>query len=191
MAGPYVSGAFSVPASLFGGSLNNDAATNGITLPNNKSFPSLISSNMKLGTLAGQFNLLTGFVTGTATAATPIDIDLTAITGILGDAINVKKGVGVLVVNFSTTVGFDLLVGAAATNPWVAPFAASPTPGTVVLTVPAGALLADGVTIIPSYFLLTAGSLAGLGVAAGSKVLRLNPGANAVQYGYAIAGRDA
>jgi hypothetical protein len=111
------------------------------------------------------------------TAATSDDLVLSGLPQTLfGSAITIGFAAikGLLIVNTATVAGEDLIVGAAASHTWSAPFAAT----THQVRVPAGACL------------LLVNGKAGWTVASGSAdVLRVtNPGAASIAYKIALVG---
>jgi hypothetical protein len=98
-------------------------------------------------------------------AAAALTIDLTTLLDVAGNVVNFAKIKTILIYNKSQTT--DLLVGNAASNPWVG-FCSS---GVATITVGRSTLANKGV------FALVAPGLAGLPVSGTSKAIKLDPGA--------------
>lgn len=115
------------------------------------------------------------------TASTPNDdLDLVGVLeNVFGRTINFSRVHALLIQNTSTTSGDDLLVGAAASNPWVAPFN-----GDVNAVVKVG----------PNSQLVLANNVDGFVVTGGSAdVLRIahDGGAADITYNIALIGRKS
>jgi hypothetical protein len=144
-------------------------------------FPALPGLDMTVGTGVGQFNILG--VKGGSAAGAVVDVDLTAIPDPFGTVVNAANVRFIWLLNDDTVAGHVLNVGAAATNPWSALFAAS---GTFKFTVPPGAVV-NGVNY-PGQAFIGSPAVGQLPVTGTSKVLRIDPGANTVPYRIALVG---
>jgi hypothetical protein len=110
--------------------------------------------------------------TGTLAISTPLTLVLSAITDDLGRTIAFTKVRELLIKNRGTA---DLTVGAAATNPWTAPFGGVTTAKTTIK--PGG------------VFALAAPDVNGYAVGVGtSEQLKLDPGATACLYELVLKG---
>jgi hypothetical protein len=156
----------------------------GDTLGRKISLPAFNKMEFSYGTGLGKVNLL-GFQEGTAFAA-PADVDIKATTDPNGAAINFARVRAVLIQNRSDVDGRILKWDGTVTNGWLAPFDSIATAKLVIL---AGATV-NGV-LIPGIVLLAGPNLTGYVTGSGSKVLRLDPGANTVPWRVELLGVDA
>lgn len=143
-----------------------------------------LATGLGTGTVGGTSGLNVAFANGTGannineywskdhTAAAAADTyTLSALTDAVGRTVAFAKIRLLMIVNLST---FPLTVGNAGTHPWAAPFDAA----TDTVKVPAGGCL-----------LLVAPDSSGLAVASGtSDQLKIDPGANTVEYQITIFG---
>jgi hypothetical protein len=131
--------------------------------------PARLFSTFTAGLAADQLDNLAPILL-TFVASTPQTIDLTALSDVLGLAITAARVRFILIRNLSTTDGFNLLVGGAGTNEWNGPLSSGGK-----LTVGPSSAGNDGAV------LLSAPNTTGYPVSSTSKLLKLDPGANAFQ----------
>lgn len=128
-----------------------------------------VSLSFTNGTGAGKVN--ERWTKGATATAAAVTYTLSSLTDALGRTIAFTKVRALLIVNKGTNA---LTVGDAGTNPWVAPFGGA----TQTVTVPAGGAL-----------LLLAPDASGLAVTASSSdQLKIDPGANTVEFEISIVG---
>jgi hypothetical protein len=146
-------------------------------------FPQSQAVNLQKGTGAGQFNIV-GLDKGTLSAA-PRTIDLSAAKDPYGTALNFSKVLALLIWNFSTTAGQNLLVDGTVTNAFSGPFNGIATAKAVV----GPSILVNGIIIsIPLIFpCLNTGFTAD----ATHKIISLDPGANTFDFQLAALGLSA
>lgn len=130
------------------------------------------------GTGAGQVDLIYAKQL-TFVASTPQTLDLTALTDLGGGAVNFARVRELVIQIVTTTAGFNLTLGDAAANAW-APFW-GPTGTDIVM---AGSI---------RYFTDPTSVGVGVGAVVGSssKVLKLDPGSNALVCNILIVGCSA
>jgi hypothetical protein len=131
--------------------------------------PARIQSYFASGTLLDQIDGLSPMLL-TFVASTPQTLDLTALTDALGTAITTARVRFVLFKNLATTDGYNLTVGGAGANEWNGPLSSGGK-----LTVGPSTASNDG------FALLSAPHTTGYPVSGTSKLLKLDPGANAFQ----------
>jgi hypothetical protein len=129
--------------------------------------PSL-AVNLAFGTGTGANNVQWSFSKSATATAAPVTYTLSALVDDLGRTIALTKVRAFVIAHLGTVDGQPLTIGAAATNPWLAPFAD----------------VSDKLVIRAGGVLVMAGPLAtGYAVTAGSSdQLKLDPGANTIPF---------
>jgi hypothetical protein len=118
------------------------------------------------------------------TGPTSFELDLITLAGFeqakdpIRNSVVFDSIVAIFIRNQSSSDG-DLIIGAASSNPWTAPFAASGTPGTVRLTLKPG-----------GFILLTAPTTAGYALSGSNKMLRLETTTGHTKTDIIVFGRD-
>lgn len=196
----YTSVTYSKPANYIAGTLNpglTSGSSGSITLDSLQQVELTFWSGS--GSQVGLINLL-NVKSGTLTSATPgttdtVDIDLSAFADDFGASKSFAEVCTLDVLNFSTTDGVNLVIGgasgAAATNPWVAPFADMATPTLGRLRVLPGYVHPANTRNVAGGASLWGGNLASFPVSGTSKVLRLYTASASLAYRVIVTGRDA
>jgi hypothetical protein len=146
-------------------------------------FPNLPAINLTLGTAVGNLNIL-GVDKGTLVATTRA-IDLTAAKDPYGNALNFAKVLALLVWNFATTAGNNLLIDGTVANAFSAPFNGIVT---AKKTIGAAFLSGSNVIALPD---VTSNLNTGFTVSGTNKVVQLDAGAFTIPYLVAILGISA
>src|SRR4051794_6850046 len=130
------------------------------------------------GTAAGKVDLIYARQL-TLAASTPQTLDLTNLTDLGGGSVNFARVRELAIQVVTTTVDFNVTLGAAAANPW-APFWG--TTGTDIVHAGSIRYFTDPTTV---------GASKGAVVGASSKNLKLDPGSNTVVVNILIVGCSA
>jgi hypothetical protein len=112
-------------------------------------------------------------------AAAPLDLDLTSLTDVVGNAVTFAKIRSISVVNKSTTDGQVVVVGYATTtsNAWTGLLS---NPGTITIE--------PSTTSNAGAWIQTAPNTTGWAVSSSSKLIQLDPGANTITVDVEIVG---
>lgn len=137
-----------------------------------------LTANYTNGTGANQIDLLYAKQL-TFVASTPQTIDLAALTDLSGATVNMARIREILLQVVTTTVDFNLTLGAAASNPWAAIWG---TAGTHVVMAGSTLSISDPATVGSGKGLVTSGT---------SKALKLDPGSQILVANLIIAGCSA
>lgn len=156
----------------------NQTVTTGLVKTQTLSAAIAITSNYTNGTGAGQIDLLYAKQL-TFVASTPQTLDLTAIADLSGATVNMARVREVLLQVVTTTVDFDIVLGAAASNAWAALWGAT---GTQEVFAGSCFHFSDPNTVGSGKGAVTSGT---------SKNLKLDPGSNVVVANLIIAGCSA
>jgi hypothetical protein len=148
--------------------------------------PTFIAETLTMGTGAGKLNLMNKVQLGSLTGT--VDIDLSTLTDPDNQAINYARVKVLAILNYATNDAYKLVMGLAASNPWVAPFDGLTTGK---LMIPPGRIDATTGITYPGRVLFWANNATGLVVSGTSKVIRLDSGANTVPYFLGLFGNDA
>ena len=145
----------------------NQTVTSGLI--NTQTLPASVSKTTQFtnGTGAGAYDLAYAKQL-TFVASTPQTLDLTAIVDLSGATVNMARIREIVIQVVTTTVDFNLTVGAAAANPWAAIWG---TTGTHVVMAGSTLYISDPTTVGSGKGLVTSGT---------SKNLKLDPGSNAM-----------
>jgi hypothetical protein len=128
------------------------------------------------GTGAGQANEMWS-ETLTFTADTPVDLDLTALTGEGGRDVSFAAIKYLQVINADSVVGHDVLVGDSGTDDWSAPWSSA----TNKETVPSGGgAKTQAGNVVGNSMVKENWTAAGWTVDSTHKILRLDPGSHTV-----------
>ena len=136
------------------------------------------------GVGANQINAIAVDRDRSMTGPTSFELDLITLAGFeqakdpIRNAVVFDSIVAIFIRNQSSSDG-DLIIGAASTNPWTAPFAASGASGTVRVTLKPG-----------GFILLTAPTTAGYALSGSNKMLRLETTSGHTKTDIVVFGRD-
>lgn len=157
---------------------SNQTVTSGLVATQTLAASITKTTQFANGTGAGQVDLIYAKQL-TFAASTPQTLDLAAIVDMSGATVNMARIREIVIQVVTTTVDFNLTVGAAAANPWAAIWG---TTGTHVVM--AGSLLyiSDPTSVGASKGLVTSGT---------SKTLKLDPGSNILIANVIIQGCSA
>lgn len=156
----------------------NQTVTSGLI--NTQTLPASISktSQYSNGTGAGQIDLLYAKQL-TFVASTPQTLDLTALVDLSGATVNMARIREIVIQVVTTTVDFDLTVGAAAADPWAPIWG---TTGTHKVFAGSTFYFSDPNTVGAGNGAFTSGT---------SSDLKLDPGSNAMVVNVLISGCSA
>lgn len=156
----------------------NQSVTTGLVKAQTLPAALTLSSNYTNGTGANQIDLLYAKQL-TFVASTPQTLDLAAIVDLSGATVNMARVREILLQIVTTTVDFNLTLGAAASNPWAAIWG---TTGTHVVMAGSTLSISDPTTVGSGKGFVTSGT---------SKALKLDPGSNVIVCNLIIAGCSA